>query len=350
MKPFVGQREALINQASEMQVVILWHAAGDDDEMLANLAIGELASHGQIEAVVEHFRPEATEGDPASMKAMFYALMTAGGRDEVAEGMRLLDRIADGGDAWGIATRERARAYEREHAAAGSATGFGPRFDRATAALAAANGEQMACFSGYCDPEGYQFSFEENKLIGLGSGPDLTGITVLGTYSHTSQTWLWMWANESWGWDWSHPALRSLRRVHDLGVEHGIPEFTEGRLDLAHLPNPHGAAGVLAISTGGLLGVSGVWSCRINDGEGSIYIHCADPRIPRAAYDRSALAGLLQGATQLYPAHQREVVRGYFGHHGLQVGESIDRITATGAGEPGVTVRFDARNQITAIS
>ena len=231
MKPFVGQREALINQASEMQVVILWHAAGDDDEMLANLAIGELASHGQIEAVVEHFRPEATEGDPASMKAMFYALMTAGGRDEVAEGMRLLDRIADGGDAWGIATRERARAYEREHAAAGSATGFGPRFDRATAALAAANGEQMACFSGYCDPEGYEFSFEENKLIGLGSGPDLTGITVLGTYSHTSKTWLWMWASCVFTGSRARPRAKSS--FARAGVDHKDLKRGEWRRDSA---------------------------------------------------------------------------------------------------------------------
>ncbi|WP_041540152.1 DUF6882 domain-containing protein [Catenulispora acidiphila] len=349
MKAFVGQCEALVNQASEMQVVVLRHAAGDDDEMLAKVAVGELASQGQIEAVVEHFRPEAAAGDVGAMKAMFYALMTVGGREASAEGMRLLGRLAEGGDAWAVATRERARAYEREHARVGSATGFGPGFDRATAAFAAANGEQIECFAGYCDPEGYQFSFDENKLVGLGEGPDLTDLTVLGTYSHSSRTWLWMWANESWGWDWSHPALRSLRRVHDLGVEQGIPEFSERGLDLSDLPDPHSAASVLAISTGGLLGVSGVWSCRINDGEGSIYVHSADPRIPRAAYDRSSVEGLLHGATRLYPHHQREVVRGYFGHHGMQVGESIDRITATGAGEPGITVRFDAANQVTAI-
>jgi hypothetical protein len=347
MRPFVGQREELLNQAAGHHVTILWHAAGEDDEMLTGVTIRELVGLGQIEAVVKHFRQEAETGDPASMKALFQVLLQAGGEDDGSEGMALLERIADSGDAWGIATRERARAHEREHAPTSS--GFGPEFDRFVAGPAAANGEQMTRFYEYCDPEGYDFGFGDGKLIGRSDGPDLSDITVLGTFSHSSQTWLWMWANESWGWDWDHPALRSLRRVYDLGVEHGIPEIVEPGIDLSDRQNPHAAANVLAISVGGLLGVRGVWSCRINDGEGSLYIHCGDPRIPRADYDRSTVEALLRNTAQLFPSHQREIVRGYFGHHGLQVGESIDRVTATGPGEPGITVRFDAANQIVSI-
>lgn len=53
-----------------------------------------------------------------------------------------------------------------------------------------------------------------------------TPVTIVGTYSKSSGTWMWGWANQS-----LVPAITAATSaVRDYGVSNGIPDFTEPKV------------------------------------------------------------------------------------------------------------------------
>src|SRR5262249_38049814 len=150
------------------------------------------------------------------------------------------------------------------------------------------------------------------------------GVTGLGSFSHLSRTWLWMWANPDF--DWEHPAVAPVRLIYLFGERQGIPELTTGHLDLSGFANPHGAATTLAIASAYILGGHGIWSCRFNEGKGSTYVHIDDPQVPVARFDPATTSDLLMRAAQVWPGEQRGVVRGLFRHFNMTTSETPDQI------------------------
>jgi hypothetical protein len=181
-----------------------------------------------------------------------------------------------------------------------------------------------------------------------GNGLILGGVTGLGSFSHLSQTWLWMWDNP--GFDWEHPAVAPVRMIYRFGDRQGIPELTTGHLDLSGFPNPHGAATTLAIASAYVLGGQGIWSCRINEGKGSTYVHIDDPQLPVAQFDPATAPDLLMRAAQVWPAEQFAVVRGLFRHFNMAISEAPDQITGRHPGGAVLTAAFDPAGNIAAIS
>jgi hypothetical protein len=161
-----------------------------------------------------------------------------------------------------------------------------------------------------------------------GNGSTVGGVTSLGSFSHLTQTWLWTWANP--GFDWEHPAVAPLRTIHDYGERNAIPELTSGHLDLGGFPDPHQAAATMAIAAGYLLDGNGVWSCHINEGKGSAYVHLDDPGLPSPGFDPIAAARLLMTAVEVFPEDHRRVVRGYFERSGVPYEETAETITGGG--------------------
>lgn len=166
------------------------------------------------------------------------------------------------------------------------------------------------------------FDMDEGTLTA--GGRTFHGLTVLGSFSHLSKTWLWSWDNPNY--DESLPAIAHLRTVRDFGQRHEIPELVSGRLDFSKFPDPYQAAKTMAVAAAALLGGNGVYACRINDGKGAAVVHVDDPRLPVADFDRLAAVRLLMTAVEVFPADHRRVVRGFLAHYGFEIRESPDVI------------------------
>jgi TPR repeat protein len=179
-------------------------------------------------------------------------------------------------------------------------------------------------------------------------GVTYNGVTLLGSYSHESRSWLWTWANEHWRED--DTAIAPLAVIREYGREHDIPELTVGYLDLSGFPNPHQAATTMAIAAATLLGGNGVHSCQINDGRGSAYLHVDDPRLPADTYDPLSAARVVMTAAEVFPADHRRVVRGLIAHYGVGIAEGPDAIQGRFPDGRRLTVGFTDAGLIKAIT
>ncbi|NKY88160.1 SEL1-like repeat protein [Nocardia veterana] len=223
---------------------------------------------------------------------------------------------------------------------------FSVEFDRFAATTSAAAIHRQNILNATLDHGDVIFDGTGRKLT---VGPtDYDGVTVLGSYSHSTRTWLWAWANPNFTPD--HPAVEPLRRIREYGELHDIPEFTVGRLDLSRFRDPHQAASTMAIAAAALLEGNGVKSCRINDGQGSAYYHLDDPRLPADEFDPVAAPRLLLTATEVFPADHRRVVRGFLSHYGMTPDETPDSITALSPQGHRIAIAFTSDGLISTIS
>jgi hypothetical protein len=176
----------------------------------------------------------------------------------------------------------------------------------------------------------------------------LNGVSLLGSFSHLDNTWLWGWANPGFGPD--APAVAATLATRDFGEKHRIAEFTTESPDLSGFPQPAQAAATLAITAGRTIGGHGVWSTAINDGQGHVYLHVDDPQLPVADFDQFATPRLLMAAVGIFPADHRRVVRGYFRAYGLELDETPDRIAGTAPKGAKVLTAFDEHGRLADIS
>ncbi len=180
------------------------------------------------------------------------------------------------------------------------------------------------------------------------NGDTYHGVTLLGSFSHESRSWLWAWANEHYRDD--DPALAPLAAIREYGREHDIPELTVGYLDLSGFPNPHQAGTTMAIAAASVLGGNGVHSYRINDGRGSAYVHLDDPRLPADTYDSNSAPRAVMTAVEVFPSDPRRVVRGLIAHYGNRIAEGPDVIQGHFPGGERLTVGFTEEGRVKAIT
>lgn len=223
---------------------------------------------------------------------------------------------------------------------------FSAEFEAFAGLGSAAAIHQQDAFNDFLGREERHFDLNARTLAG--GGITLGGVTSLGSFSHLSQTWLWAWDNPNLGWD--HPAVAPTRAVHDFGKRRGIPELTTGHLDFSAFPDPQQAATTMAIAAGTVLGGHGVWSCRINEGKGSAYVHVDDPQLPVAGFDRFATPRLLTTAAQVFPAHPRRVAQGYFERFRVPYKETDRTIVGTTSDGVVIEVSFDREGRLDRVS
>jgi hypothetical protein len=225
-------------------------------------------------------------------------------------------------------------------------TAFSPQFQAFAADCSAAAIQQQDLLNTFLGDESRHLDLRGRTLGG--GGLTLSGVTGLGSFSHVSQSWLWLWDNPGFGWD--HPAVTPLRMVYRFGAQQHIPELATGHLDLSAFPNPHWAATLLAIASSYVLGGRGIWSCRFNDGKGSVYVSIHDPQVPVARFDPATAPELLSRVARVWPAHQRAVVRGLFRHYKMACTETPERTDGRHADGTVLTAGFDPTGMITGIS
>ncbi|TDU84031.1 hypothetical protein EV138_6500 [Kribbella voronezhensis] len=219
---------------------------------------------------------------------------------------------------------------------------FSPAFQKFGATVAAAAIQQQDLFNATLGPSNRWADLEARTL----TGPDgvLDGVSLLGSFSHVTGTWLWGWANPSF--EQTDRAIAPTLRIREFGTQYGIIEFTTGEPDLSKFPAPHQAATTLAIAAGVVLGGHGTWSTAINDGQGAVYLHVDDSKLPTAGFDPIATPRLLLAAVGAFPADHRRVVRGYFKHFNIQYADTPDAISGQGPDGSTITATFDSRGRL----
>ncbi|TDB91522.1 sel1 repeat family protein [Actinomadura sp. KC216] len=214
-------------------------------------------------------------------------------------------------------------------------TFYSPEFQAFASEIAAAAIHQQDAFNDAFEQNYVEWNPEE-ATVTL-DGRVLQRLTILGSFSNLSQSWLWTWDNPSWEQDL--PALAKLRTIRDFGERHQIPELVKGHLDFSRFNHPAEGAFTMALSAAPLIGAKGVSFVTVNDGKGRLVLATDDPSLPAARFDRSAVPRLLMRAAEVWPDEQRRVVRGFMERHGFEVDESPAVIVVESGDGHRVTVR-----------
>jgi hypothetical protein len=178
----------------------------------------------------------------------------------------------------------------------------------------------------------------------VGGERTFQGTTLLGSFSHLSQTWLWLWENSEF--DLTLPAFRRVTEIREFGQRQQIPEFVTGQVDFSGFPDPYQAATTMVIAAATVLGGNGVHAYRFNGGKGSAFLHVADPQLPAEEFPRFSAPRLLMRAIEVFPADHRRVVRGFLAHYGCRIRESHDIIDGRHADGYGLTAGFTAAGHL----
>jgi hypothetical protein len=224
--------------------------------------------------------------------------------------------------------------------------GFSPEFQAYGAWVAAVAIHQQDLFNDALG-DGHQHANLDTRTL-TGDRGVLSGVTLLGSFSHSDHSWLWAWANPHFGP--ADPASAATLTIRDFGERYGITEFITDSPDLSGFPQPAQAAATLAITAGTVLRGRGIYSTSINDGQGHVYMHVADEQLPLAPFDPIVTPRLLLTAVSVFPADHRQVVRGYFQHYGTQYAETPDALRGTGPDGSTVVTTFDEHNRLSNVS
>ncbi|MFF7635625.1 DUF6882 domain-containing protein [Kitasatospora sp. NPDC008050] len=171
-------------------------------------------------------------------------------------------------------------------------------------------------------------------------------VGLLGSYDLSEQSWLWGWAN---------PGLRgsavvaASERIAEFGRRNGVPELQHASVDLSGFGDPRQAAEAIAFVGMGVLGAPGY----IGESAGPatrVYFAPDDPQIPHAKLDSIAMPRFLTTGAGLFGHSARQVVSGYFAHHGVTVEAGADRISAPLPDGSTTEITFDALGRIAAIN
>ncbi|MFF0433012.1 DUF6882 domain-containing protein [Streptomyces sp. NPDC004327] len=171
-------------------------------------------------------------------------------------------------------------------------------------------------------------------------------VGLLGSFDTDELTWMWGWA---------HPGLQGTEVVALTGAlarygrVYGIPELTLPVLDLSGLADPRHAAELLAFVGMGVADAPGYIGVPAGPGS-QVYFLPDDPRVPRPALDPITLPRHLIDGASLIGHAPREVVTGYFDHHGAPWETAADgRIVAELPDGSAAEVEFDELGRIAGV-
>ncbi|MFJ9691254.1 DUF6882 domain-containing protein [Kitasatospora sp. NPDC101183] len=171
-------------------------------------------------------------------------------------------------------------------------------------------------------------------------------VGLLGTYDRAARSWLWGWANPGFQ---GAPVVAASARIAEFGRLHGVPELREAGVDLSVFADPDRAAESLAFVGMGVLGAAGY----IGQPAGPstrVYFTPDDPQLPHPALDPVTLPRFLLTGAGLFGRSPREVVSGYFAHHGVPVAQTPDSLSARLPGGTTAVVAFDPLGRIASIN
>jgi len=170
-------------------------------------------------------------------------------------------------------------------------------------------------------------------------GPPLVfPMQLLGSFSHSSETWLWAWANEQSGLP--EPLLSQARQLRAYGEQYDIDLLTVSQFD-ATQTDLH-AIGSIAV---GMFGASGYYLA--NYGQGTLVLTMQSEQIDQVAKnDFARIPTAFPQVISVFELHHRPAFMHYLTQKGYAVAETTDAVTATvGAGT--LTATFDDLGRLT---
>ncbi|GGX63997.1 DUF6882 domain-containing protein [Streptomyces hiroshimensis] len=171
-------------------------------------------------------------------------------------------------------------------------------------------------------------------------------IAVLGTYDAEDHSWMWGWANAGLR---GTPVVALTEEIEGFGRCHGIAEFTAGTLDLSGFADPRRAAETLAFAGMGVTGALGYIGMPAGPTTQVYFLPDDDPQVPRVGLDPVALPRTLMTGVSLLGHSARQVVTGYFEHHGVPWRGDDHQVRAQLPGGTTAEIDFDASGRIAAI-
>lgn len=164
----------------------------------------------------------------------------------------------------------------------------------------------------------------------------------LGTFAE-DLTFMWAWAKPELA---GLPGVEHSAQLREIGVRHGIPELTEGLLDLGGFPDSKLAADHLSLIALGVLRMRG--SMKFNHGGRAYsYLVTDDQELAYAEPDPGRAAEYLRIAALLLPGDgTRDVITGYARLHGLTTYPTPEGIELVLPGGHRLVARIDKRGNI----
>lgn len=171
-------------------------------------------------------------------------------------------------------------------------------------------------------------------------------VGLLGTFDVTGRSWLWAWANPGLR---GMPVVAASERVAAFGKRNSVPELRDAAVDLSGFDDPRWAAEALAFVAMGVLSAPG-YIGRSAGSDTRVYLAPDDPQITLAPLDPIAMPGFLMTGQSLFSRSARQVVRGYFAHHGVRAETATDGTRARLPDGSTVLVTFDALGRIAGVN
>lgn len=172
-------------------------------------------------------------------------------------------------------------------------------------------------------------------------GDDLVfPIQVLGTFSHSSETWLWAWANEQSGLPDS--ILQHALQLKAYGEAHGIDLLRNSDFD-AVASDLH----LIGMTASGMLNASGYYIADYGQGAMVVTLHSdAVGRFP--ADEHLRILTVFPQLISQFEVDHRAALTHYVLAKGYEVTEDASGLSAT-KGERIITAAFDAEGRLTSL-
>ncbi|GAB3477393.1 DUF6882 domain-containing protein [Nocardiopsis coralliicola] len=221
---------------------------------------------------------------------------------------------------------------------------FSPVLERMGARYAAWTFDQTDVYNAF-HPMAEWWIDVPNSLFRQG---DITvSIAPLGSFG-TDGSWLWAWANEPMHPPGSERLATSLE-LRAIGEQHGAPELTSPRLELAGYADPRLAAERLMQVCAGLLCARGYGGVTADTGAlfGMVMV---DEAIPWAELEPASVPSRILRGIEAFPHDHRGTVTGYFERYRFSVQEEPDGSLTGSRPDCAYTAEFDDQGRLARIS
>lgn len=173
-------------------------------------------------------------------------------------------------------------------------------------------------------------------------GENLTfPIQVLGTYSHSSQTWLWAWANEQSGL----PAniIQQSLQLKKYGDDNGIDLLTNSSFDFNE-QEMH----LIGLIAAGIFNTSGYYIA--DYGQGAMVVTITSNIIDDARKDHHhRIPTVFPQLISLFDMNHKEALTAYLNAKKYTVSINNDQVTGNKDGNT-ITAKFDTLNRLTQLN
>ena len=152
-------------------------------------------------------------------------------------------------------------------------------------------------------------------------GPELVfPLQVLGTFSHSSQTWLWAWANAQS--NLPAPLLTQAEQLRTYGAQHGIELLTASEFDATD-KDLH----LIGCIASGMFGASGYYLA--NYGQGTMLVTIKSEQIDQMAKnDFARIPTVFPQVIGVFEMQHRPAFIQYVAQKGYPVTETADTVSA----------------------